>query len=153
MGGDDINRQLMFLFTCQSGMKNMVTELSFSDIFLTVLHFAEKLPSVPMLELCCKQKGEHLHFTGWTFSIHEHHLYSHWPWNSLLVVWFWGFLRVSEGWRRFGFPWLAPSRALLEQYCTQGYPELDRARRRPLYHHEAVVAGSCTILTYPLGLF
>lgn len=52
MGGDDINTQLMFLFTCQLRLKNVVTELSFSDIFLTAVHFAEKLPSVPMLELC-----------------------------------------------------------------------------------------------------
>lgn len=77
MGGDDINRQLMFLFTCKLRLKNVVTELSFSDIFLTALHFAEKFLSVPVLELCHKQRGEPLHSTGWTINIREHHMYFH----------------------------------------------------------------------------
>lgn len=59
-----------------------------------------------------------------------------------------GFLRAGEG---FPLPWLVPCRALLGQSCTQGHPEMDR--RRPLQHQEAVMAGSCTILTYPLSLF
>lgn len=57
MGGDDINSQLMFLLTCKLRLKNVVTELSFSDIFSTALHFAEKFLSVPVLELCHKQRG------------------------------------------------------------------------------------------------
>lgn len=87
VGGDDINRQLMFLFTCQLRLKNVVTELSFSDIFLTASHFAEKLPSLPMLELCCTQSKESLSFTEWTTTLCEHHMCFHRLQNSLLVAW------------------------------------------------------------------
>lgn len=61
-----------------------------------------------------------------------------------------GFLRAGKG---FPLPWLVPCRALSGQSCTQGHPEMDRDRRRPLQPQEAVMAGNCTILTYPLSLF
>lgn len=119
----------MFLFTCQLRLKNVVTELSFSDIFLTASHFAEKLPPVPMLELCCKQWGEPLCFTAWTVSVHEHHMCFHWLWNSLLIVWGHMFYQVWWDWGFWGLEKVSLSPGWSHAGLFQGSPALRATQR------------------------
>lgn len=124
VGGDDINRQLMFLFTCQLRLKNVVTELSSPDIFLTAFHFAKKLLSVPMLGLCHKQRREPL------CSLHQHLCVPH---GFLLTGTLCllpeatcftrcGGIGISEGWSRVYFSLVGSKQGFFEAVLYLGSP-------------------------------
>lgn len=140
MGGDDINRQLMFLFTCQLRLENVATELSFSDIFLTALRFAEKLPSVPMLELCCKQSRELL--GGLSAFVSTTCISTDCETPCLLsgATCFarCGGIRVSEGWRRVCYPLVGPKQGSCGTDLHSGPPRTEQGQEKT-----SLASGGC----------